>query len=772
MANFTGTDSGEIITPSFVSSTVTATGGNLPSSAQDFIDGGAGNDTIDGGRGDDILIGGDGDDLLTGGTGNDTITGGRGSDVAVLGSGNDRFIWNQGDGSDVVEGQSGFDTLEFNGAGGGENISISANGSRTTLFRDLGTITMDSRSVERIEVTPLDGADTITVDNLTGTGVKEVAIDLALPGGVGDGDSDSVTVNGTTGSNRISVTTFDGMVTVDGLSAEVTIDHAESGDRLSINGGAGNDTIDASALPAGTMVLTLDGGAGNDKIIGGGGDDALIGGDGNDTVTGGVGKDVASLGVGDDRFIWNQGDGSDIVEGQDGFDTLEFNGFGAGESIGISANGVRATLVRDLGAITMDVNSVERIEVAPLGGADTITVNDLTGTGVTQVAIDLAAAGKSRGDGQADQVLVNATAGNDVITIDRKGSTVTVGGLAETVTIAHAESALDRLTVSAGAGNDVIDASHLPNDLIGLALNGDAGNDNILGSRGDDTVIGGVGADVAALGAGDDAFIWNQGDGSDTVDGEHGFDTLVFNGFGANEITSISANDGQATLVRDLGAITMQLDGVERIELSPLGGADKTTVNDLTGTGVKEVAIDLAAPGTTVGDGQPDAVNINGTGGDDDVTVTESNSLLTVSGLPAEVTVAHGETADVLSIDGGAGNDTIDASAGPAGTMAVILKGGDGDDVLLGGGGNDQFAFTFGESGDDVILNFQVHGASAQGDVVILAGFSDNTFDEAVADGHIVQSGADVLISDGTNLIATLQDISLGALQGSDFLFM
>ena len=82
----------EIITPSFVSPTVTATGGNLPSNAADVIDGGAGNDTIDGGGGADILIGGAGDDLLIGGGGNDTVTGGIGNDTAVLGSGNGRSV--------------------------------------------------------------------------------------------------------------------------------------------------------------------------------------------------------------------------------------------------------------------------------------------------------------------------------------------------------------------------------------------------------------------------------------------------------------------------------------------------------------------------------------------------------------------------------------------------------------------------------------------------------------------------------------------------------
>ena len=39
----------------------------------------------------------------------------------------------------------------------------------------------------------------------------------------------------------------------------------------------------------------------------------------------------------------------------------------------------------------MDLNGVERIQLNALGGADTITVNDLTGTDVTRVALDLSA---------------------------------------------------------------------------------------------------------------------------------------------------------------------------------------------------------------------------------------------------------------------------------------------------------------------------------------------------------------------------------------------
>src|SRR4029077_2205479 len=129
------------------------------------------------------------------------------------------------------------------------------------------------------------GADNTTVNDLSGTGVKEVAIDLGVSGGVGDGQTDSVTVNGTRGENHINVTASSTMLTVSGLSEQVTIDHGETTDLLLVNGGAGNDTIDASTLPAATMALTLDVGVGNDIIIGGRGADSLIGGDGNDTVT-------------------------------------------------------------------------------------------------------------------------------------------------------------------------------------------------------------------------------------------------------------------------------------------------------------------------------------------------------------------------------------------------------------------------------------------------------------------------------------------------------
>ena len=45
-----------------------------------------------------------------------------------MGAGDDTFVWNPGDGSDIVEGQAGTDTMQFNGANIAEKIDISANG--------------------------------------------------------------------------------------------------------------------------------------------------------------------------------------------------------------------------------------------------------------------------------------------------------------------------------------------------------------------------------------------------------------------------------------------------------------------------------------------------------------------------------------------------------------------------------------------------------------------------------------------------------------------
>src|SRR5689334_17799682 len=103
--------------------------------------------------------------LMTGGSGDDFIRGNAGNDVAFLGAGNDTFQWNPGDGSDVVEGQGGSDSLTFIGSDDSEKIGVSANRQRVRFTRDVGNVTMDLAGVEEIDFLALGGADTITVND-------------------------------------------------------------------------------------------------------------------------------------------------------------------------------------------------------------------------------------------------------------------------------------------------------------------------------------------------------------------------------------------------------------------------------------------------------------------------------------------------------------------------------------------------------------------------------------------------------------------------------
>ena len=672
--------------------------------------------TVDGGAGNDTITGGDGNDVLIGGDGNDMINGGRGNDTALMGAGNDTFVWNPGDGSDTVEGQGGADTLQFNGANVNENIALAANGSRLRLSRDVGNVTMDVNGVEQVNVAALGGADTLTVNDLSGTDVTGVNLDLAgTPGsGTGDGQADTVIVNGTAHNDAIQISGAGTSFAVAGLPALVSVQGSEgANDQLVVNALGGNDSVTAAGLPATVVGLTVDGGAGNDTITGGDGNDVLQGGDGNDVIIGGRGSDVAFMGAGDDTFVWNPGDGSDVVEGQGGNDTLQFNGSNANENIDLSANGSRLRMFRDVGNVTMDVNGVEQVNVAALGGADTVTVNDLSGTGVTGVNIDLAGTpGSATGDGQADSVIVNGTSGADRIVVAGSVSGITVSGLAASVQIAGIDRAIDQLTVNALAGDDTIDASGLqdaidptgvPVNAIALTLNGGDGNDDLIGSAGNDLILGGRGSDAAFMGAGDDTFVWNPGDGSDVVEGQGGHDTLQFNGSNANENIDLSANGSRLRMFRDVGNVTMDVNGVEQVNVAALGGADTVTVNDLSGTGVTGVNIDLAGtPGSGTGDGQADSVIVNGTNGNDAVTAAGDASGVSVFGLAAQVNITGAEAAnDRLTINALGGDDVVDASGLADGAILLTANGGDGDDVLIGGAGNDTLT---GGAGDDILI--------------------------------------------------------------------
>jgi Ca2+-binding RTX toxin-like protein len=240
-------------------------------------------------------------------------------------------------------------------------------------------------------------------------------------------------------------------------SADFTFDRGLF-DAIDVAAGNGGDTVRIDQVNGAfttTEATRIDGQNGDDTLIGGSGNELFVGGRGDDVVDGNQGADTAFLGQGDDTFVWDQGDGSDVVEGGRGSDALVFNGFAANEVMAATASGGRVLFTRVQGNIVMDLDDVEAIDVRPLGGTDTVTVNDLTGTDVARVDVDLAAApGGSAGDGLADTVTIKGTTGDDQIAVDAAGSLVQVSGLAAVVRISHADRATDALVIDTLAGAD------------------------------------------------------------------------------------------------------------------------------------------------------------------------------------------------------------------------------------------------------------------------------------------------------------------------------
>ena len=245
---------------------------------------------------------------------------------------------------------------------------------------------------------------------------------------------------------------------------------------------------------------------------------------------------------------------------------------------------------------------------------------------------------------QADTVIVNGTNGDDVINVVGAGTSVSVLGLPARVNITNSEGANDSLVVNALGGDDGVTATTLPAGIVKLTVDGGAGNDTLLGSQGADVFLGGDGNDfifgdngndLALMGAGDDVFQWDPGDGNDTIEGQDGTDTMLFFGSNASENIDILANGGRVLFLRNIANVTMDLNDVEQIDFSALGGADNIVVGDLSGTDVTKIGLDLRGPNGG-GDGAADTVTVNGTNGADAFGAAGDASGVNVLGLQAD----------------------------------------------------------------------------------------------------------------------------------------
>jgi Ca2+-binding RTX toxin-like protein len=380
----------------------------------DTLMGEAGNDQLLGGDGDDQLEGGDGDDTLMGGAGNDSLFGGAGQNILEGGNGDDLLVARGqhypvvndiydfcqlygGDGNDTLRG-GGTNTTAYGGTGndlitesgtafggagndtiigaittdGGDGIDVLVSSSVTinlqtgTLHtRNYQTVSEPTGTFTGIEILLIDNYGSNRIHQVIGSSGNDIVYFsksyFDATGGAGD---DYFECTYTLGPSR-AAQSFDwslrtavieggtGNDTIIGGLLDNNFSGGDGNDWLqgfdfndSLFGGGGNDT-----LIAGLGADTLGGGAGNDLLLGGGGRDTLRGGSGADTLEGGNGSDVLYGDAGSD--ILTGGFGADSFVFADTLGTDRITDFTVGEDhIDLSA------LVATAGLVTFSLNGI------------------------------------------------------------------------------------------------------------------------------------------------------------------------------------------------------------------------------------------------------------------------------------------------------------------------------------------------------------------------------------------------------------------------------
>ncbi len=447
----------------------------------------------------------------------------------------------------------------------------------------------------------------------------------------------------------------------------------------------GNDTMTGQAPNAILQVpAEVDGGAGQDQIVGGNVDDILDVGAGGGSANGMLGNDTLRASA----------DGTTFLSGQDGNDTLDATATSATASISASGNAGNDTL---------------------RGGAANGTYNGQDGTDTLTGGV-----GSETLDGGLGADTINGGAGDDLV---EGGSTQT----------ANAVSSDGPDTLAGGPGNDALGyrsrSVAVTVDLT-QTTNGETGENDVtaldfeaaLGGSGNDTLFGNAGRNVL-----EGRF------GNDTIDGRAGTDQLygqgdadVINGSSDREADLIHCGSTVTTTPAGTDNDVANLDDLDILELL----ADCETVNR-TDPPAPQTPPRLGNAQSNVLRGGPLADLLQGNAGNDTLRGLGGNDLLR-GGIGNDL-LFGGAGNDDLDGDSGAdqlfgdaGNDTLDGGPG-----RDLLRGGAGTDTLVGGRGVDNLDggpgkdYLFGNDGArlDVItctrVNLRNRFQRLQRDVVV-----------------------------------------------------
>jgi Ca2+-binding RTX toxin-like protein len=528
---------------------------------------------------------------------------------------------------------------------------------------------------------------------------------------------------------------------------------------VAIDARGGNDTVRILNMSPALENVTIDGGAGDDTLIGANGAETFIGGPGNDFVDGNIGADTAQLGSGNDTFEWDPGDGSDTVDGQAGKDALAFNGSNAGENIALAADGSRVRLTRDIAAVTMDLDGIESANVRALGSADTVSVGDLRGTDLDATNVDLAAT-TGDGDGAADTVIAQGTADADRFDVGSTAANVVVDGPAGRVSVAGDEAANDRVTVAALGGADTINAGVGFTGPIPVTVDGGDGSDTTTysGTNADDTIgLARNGAAAVAVFTATSQPVNNTAVEDLVVRGLGGADTLASqNGIGALTHLTLDGGDGADTVRGGDGADTL-LGGTGDDHVDGNIGADTAQL----GSGSDTFQWDPGDGSDTV-DGQSgnDNLAFNGSNAGENIALAANGSRVRLTRDIAAVTMDLDDiestgiralgSADAITVNDLAGTDLQSAN------IDLAASTGDGDGA----------ADTVVVNGSDKAERVRVNRAGSQVSTTGLAAQTTIAGSEAANDILSVNTLGgrdDVQVApDVSTLITTVVDLGAG----------